>query len=915
VALEQFKTQVLLLHSEQRTLDLLSTGFNDRYAVHCATSGIEALHTLGQTPIHVIICAQDLPGMSGLDALREARKRSPDMIGILLAGTDSSDGLEALVGEEEVFKIIRGEIKPADLQSMVETATKRVRMMAIAESANDTTANVDVSSDENEIPTGEHIVMETAANGSAIISDGTGAMPALKPERVQMSSDLRGRDIDVLVLSKDEEFLATIKESSLGLHDIHHAHTPTQAEEIVRKKKVGVLVTDAAMVGSNIEALTQRLRVNVPRLVAIVAGRRDDGELLMDLINRGQVYRFLLKPVSPGRVRLAIEASVKHHLDAADSAFKGKPRTAASPVVKPDPAPASGPSTSKKPATPGKSQKATARTPAKNTQPPQKQTPMRAPVRTAAMSGPVDLDSAFDDSGSFSETMTDIASSVGKSISGATDSISTGARSVTQSSGKAISGASEQFRKPIFLAATAGLVVVAIAAIWMMRGSSDEIVATGNPPSQAADAAPVIEEIDDVVTQDAVLPVEDIPLLSSDALRQARSAREAGNIVSPAGANAMEFYIAALAASPDSAVIAAELDALTQEVFGIAESALLASNTTEAARALRVIGMTDPESPRLKFLNVQLGQLQLRDLLDQTRIATREARFEDAGQLLMLAEPLAGTNTTELDALTEQLATARNEQRAQVENDRLVAAEQAAADAAAKRAQAERLAAEQAAARQAEADRVAAARQVETDRMAAEMAAAEQAEADRIAAEVAAAEQAEADQIAAQAVAAEQAETDRSTTEAAVAEQTETDRSTTEAAVAEQTEANRIAAEVAALRQAAADRLAAEQAEAERLAAAKPSPVSITAVRRIHYVAPKYPRAAQRRDISGWVDLSFTVTTLGEVANVEISATEPEMIFDAAATRAVEQWRFEPATEDGQPIEKRVAMRLSFNLQ
>ena len=331
MSLEKFKTQILLLHSEQETLNELSSGFSDKYSVHCATSGIEALNTLGDTPIHVIVCAQDLPGMSGLEALREAKKRSPETIGILLAGTDASDGLEALVGDQEVFQIIRGKVNPDDLGALVETATRQVRMSTISKSANDTTANMDM-------PAGETIVMETAKNGTSIISDGTGTMPALKPQRIQASPNVRGRNVDILVLSKDEEFLGTIRESSLGLHKVHHANTPSQAEQIVRKNKVGVLVTDAAIVGSNIEVLTQRLRITVPRLVAIVAGRRDDGELLINLINRGQVYRFLLKPVSPGRVRLAIEASIKHHLDAADTAFKGKPRTAASPVVKPAPA-------------------------------------------------------------------------------------------------------------------------------------------------------------------------------------------------------------------------------------------------------------------------------------------------------------------------------------------------------------------------------------------------------------------------------------------------------------------------------------------------------------------------------------------------------------------------------------------------
>ena len=104
MSFEQIKTQVLLLHSQQSALDTLSTGFNDSYAVHCATSGSEALNTLTETPIHVIVSAHDLPGMSGLDALREAKKRSPDTITILLAGNDANDGLEAinhLQGEAE----------------------------------------------------------------------------------------------------------------------------------------------------------------------------------------------------------------------------------------------------------------------------------------------------------------------------------------------------------------------------------------------------------------------------------------------------------------------------------------------------------------------------------------------------------------------------------------------------------------------------------------------------------------------------------------------------------------------------------------------------------------------------------------------------------------------------------------------
>ena len=129
-----FKTQVLLLHSEQSTLDNLSSGFGDGYTVHCATSGSEALNTLVDTPINVIVTAQELPGMSGLEALREAKKRSPDTIGILLAG-NADDGLEALVSDKEVFQVVRGNITGDSISKLVENATQQMRLMALANSA------------------------------------------------------------------------------------------------------------------------------------------------------------------------------------------------------------------------------------------------------------------------------------------------------------------------------------------------------------------------------------------------------------------------------------------------------------------------------------------------------------------------------------------------------------------------------------------------------------------------------------------------------------------------------------------------------------------------------------------------------------------------------------------------------------
>ena len=93
------------------------------------------------------------------------------------------------------------------------------------------------------------------------------------------------------------------------------------------------------------------------------------------------------------------------------------------------------------------------------------------------------------------------------------------------------------------------------------------------------------------------------------------------------------------------------------------------------------------------------------------------------------------------------------------------------------------------------------------------------------------------------------------------------------------------------------------------------TPITISALNRTRYVAPKYPRAALRRNQSGWVDVAFTVTLDGTVTDLEIRNAEPADVFDAAAIRAVEKWEFEPVFEDGVAVEKRAGVRMMFALE
>lgn len=77
----------------------------------------------------------------------------------------------------------------------------------------------------------------------------------------------------------------------------------------------------------------------------------------------------------------------------------------------------------------------------------------------------------------------------------------------------------------------------------------------------------------------------------------------------------------------------------------------------------------------------------------------------------------------------------------------------------------------------------------------------------------------------------------------------------------------------------------------------------------IFKTAPRYPRAALRREIEGYVVVEFTITKNGSVRDARAvagydSAGNPTGIFNRSAVAAVERFKYQPQLEDGVPVER-----------
>ena len=90
----------------------------ERYTVLTAPGAKEALNLLAQQPIDVLITDQRMPGMTGLQLLREVRLLYPRVFRVLMTGHMDEKQLIEASTEEDVQRII---YKPWDVVELQST--------------------------------------------------------------------------------------------------------------------------------------------------------------------------------------------------------------------------------------------------------------------------------------------------------------------------------------------------------------------------------------------------------------------------------------------------------------------------------------------------------------------------------------------------------------------------------------------------------------------------------------------------------------------------------------------------------------------------------------------------------------------------------------------------------------------------
>lgn len=104
-----------------------------------------------------------------------------------------------------------------------------------------------------------------------------------------------------------------------------------------------------------------------------------------------------------------------------------------------------------------------------------------------------------------------------------------------------------------------------------------------------------------------------------------------------------------------------------------------------------------------------------------------------------------------------------------------------------------------------------------------------------------------------------------------------------------------------------------QKAQAIELAKHLSTVIEPEPIERVH---PKYPMKAAREGRSGWSKFSFIVEKDGSVSNILEIASSGSEDFTIAAKKALANWKYTPALENGEPIQQCLnTVRMDFKMQ
>lgn len=348
------KPKVLFVDDEPQILEALSQLFETDYEVYTALGGEAALAALEKLPdLAVVVSDQRMPGIKGVEVLSAVRQRVPNAIRILLTGFADADAVMDSVNMGEVFRYIKKPWKTLELEEVMRLAVA-AHYSLNAQQAHPQGSKEHISeSVQQKKPTSPpaETTLSTlkAASQKATLSQNQveeSAVPNLyltdevmshlkkqqlieeefferlnqkveesQSKNYELAFCGQGGKPKVLIVDDDLSVLDALSELFREEYDVICKTSAVEAlEQLEKDAFVALILTDQRMPGKTGANLLIESRRYAPLVPKILITAYTDVEDIVQLINEGQIYRYIQKPWDPKKLKETVKDAVRTYM-------------------------------------------------------------------------------------------------------------------------------------------------------------------------------------------------------------------------------------------------------------------------------------------------------------------------------------------------------------------------------------------------------------------------------------------------------------------------------------------------------------------------------------------------------------------------------------------------------------------------
>jgi DNA-binding NtrC family response regulator len=264
------KGLLLIVDDESRVLRSLKAVFRSTYQVKTTSDCQEALQIIRDNPVNTIISDQRMPEMRGVDLLNKVKEISPNTMRLLLTGYSDIPSILDAINEGEVYRYITKPWGQDEIQTVISDAMQISKKLFHAD----------------QVPSydGSAVSSQTAETGKT----------------------------ELLVLDTQKVIFDMVNKLFSNSCVVHYSNTIDASTEVFARRPVKVVVVNVPKGDADYLSFLKLIKSEYPQIVTIAVMAENDADDIINLINQGQIYRYIPVTVPAGRTRICIQSAIKY---------------------------------------------------------------------------------------------------------------------------------------------------------------------------------------------------------------------------------------------------------------------------------------------------------------------------------------------------------------------------------------------------------------------------------------------------------------------------------------------------------------------------------------------------------------------------------------------------------------------------